>query len=134
MHNLCMKYIDIDKLTDTHFKRLTGVSWSTYYKLMVEILNAHSASTGRPPTLTKEDQLLLCFSYWREYRTLFHVGMTYGVSESTASRIVSDTEDHLIKSKQFNLPKKIPTGGALGWDVVIIDATEIAVNALKKQL
>ena len=131
MHNLCMKYIDIHKLTDAQFKRLTGVSWSTY-KLMVEILNAHSASTGRPPTLTKEDQLLLCLSYWREYRTLFHVGMTYGVSESTASRIVRDTEDHLIKSKQFNLPKKVPTGGALDWDVVIVDATEIPVQRPKK--
>ena len=119
-----MKYIDIHKLTDAQFKRLTGISWSTY-KLMVKILNAHSASTGRPPTLTKKDQLLLCLSYWREYRTLFHIGMTYGVSESTASRIVRDVEDYLIKSKQFNLPKKTPNGGALDWDVVIVDVTEI---------
>ena len=68
---------------------------------------------------------MLCLSYWREYRTLFHVGMTYGVSESTASRIVRDVEDYLIKSKQFNLPKKTPNGGALDWDVVIVDVTEI---------
>ncbi|MBF7694254.1 transposase family protein [Acinetobacter pollinis] len=30
-------------------------------------------SKGRPPKLCLEDQVLLCLSYWREYRTLFHV-------------------------------------------------------------
>lgn len=54
--------------------------------------------------------------------TLFYVEKTNGVSESTASRIVLDIEDHLIKSKQFNLPKKIPMSGAVDWAVIIVDA------------
>ncbi|WP_228722135.1 helix-turn-helix domain-containing protein [Acinetobacter sp. BIGb0196] len=45
-------------------------------------------SKGRPPKLCLEDQVLLCLSYWREYRTLFHVAASYGVSEPAASRIV----------------------------------------------
>ncbi|WP_197710996.1 helix-turn-helix domain-containing protein, partial [Acinetobacter baumannii] len=36
---------------------------------------------GRPPKLSIEDQILLGLSYWREYRTLFHVATSYGVSE-----------------------------------------------------
>lgn len=126
-----MKYIDIQKLTDPQFKRLTGISWSTY-KVMIDVLNLHLSSIGRPSKLSIEDQLLLCLSYWREYRTLFHVGMTYGVSEATASRIVRYTEDCLIRSKKFNLPKKLPVGGGLDWDVVIVDATEIVVQRPKK--
>ncbi|WP_350353993.1 helix-turn-helix domain-containing protein [Acinetobacter terrae] len=50
---------------------------------------------------------MLCLSYWREYRTLFHVATSYGVSEPTASRIVRHVEDCLIQSNLFNLPKSL---------------------------
>lgn len=30
MHNLRMKYIDSKKLSETQFKRYTGISWSTF--------------------------------------------------------------------------------------------------------
>ncbi|MEQ1231018.1 transposase family protein, partial [Acinetobacter junii] len=43
---------------------------------------------GRPSSLSLEDQLLMTLSYWREYRTLFHVAMSHGIHESTASRII----------------------------------------------
>ncbi|WP_212749524.1 helix-turn-helix domain-containing protein [Acinetobacter sp. NIPH 298] len=52
-------------------------------------------SKGRPAKLCLEDQVFLCLSYWREYKTLFHVATSYGVSESTASRIVRQVEDTL---------------------------------------
>ena len=42
-------------------------------------------------------------------------------------------EDCLIRSKKFHLPKKLPAGGGLNWDVVIVDATEIVVQRPKKQ-
>lgn len=38
----------------------------------------------------------------------------------------------IIRSKKFNLPKKLPVGGGLDWDVVIVDATEIVVQRPKK--
>lgn len=131
MHNLCMKYINIHKLTEDQFKRLTGISWSTY-KMMIDVLNLHLSSTGRPSKLSIEDQLLLCLSYWHEYRTLFHVGMTYGVSEATASIIVRYIEDCLIRSNKFNLPKKLSASGGLDWNIVIVDATEIIVQYPKE--
>ncbi|WP_228131249.1 transposase family protein, partial [Acinetobacter baumannii] len=45
---------------------------------MVEQLQKHVSAKGRPPKLSLEDQDLLCLSYWREYRTLFHVATSYG--------------------------------------------------------
>ena len=95
VHNLRMKYIDSNKLSDTQFKRYTGISWSTFY-LMVEQLQKHVSAKGRPPKLSLEDQVLLCLSYWREYRTLFHVATSYGVSEPT---IECDTDVHLKESE-----------------------------------
>ena len=106
-----MKYIDSKKLSETQFKRYTGISWSTFY-LMVEQLQKHIPAKGRPSKLGIEDQILLCLSYWREYRTLFHVATSYGVSEPTASRVVRHVEDCLIKSNLFNLSKSLPGGEA----------------------
>ena len=87
---------------------------------------------GRPTKLCIKDQVLLCLSYWREYRTLFHVATSYGVSEPTASRIVRHVEDRLIQSNLFNLPKKLPEGKSIDWNVVIVDATEIPIQRPKK--
>ncbi|TCB36958.1 transposase family protein [Acinetobacter sp. ANC 4910] len=131
VHNLRMKYIDSKKLSETQFKRYTGISWSTFY-LMLEQVQKHVPVKGRPPKLSVEDQVLLCLSYWREYRTLFHVAMSYGVSEPTASRIVRHVEDCLIQSKLFNLPKNLPEGEGIDWNVVIVDATEIPIQRPKK--
>ena len=88
-------------------------------------------SKGRPAKLCPEDQVLLCLSYWREYRTLFHVATSYGLSEPTASRIVRQVEDTLIHSGLFNLPKDIPEGEVIDWNVVIVDATEIPIQRPK---
>ncbi|WP_411710078.1 transposase family protein [Acinetobacter soli] len=67
--------------------RYIGISWSTF-DLMVEQLKMYIPAKGRPSKLSLKDQILLCSSYRREYRTLFHVVTSYGVSEPTASSIV----------------------------------------------
>ena len=131
MHNLRMKYIDSKKLSETQFKRYTGISWSTFDS-MVEQLKMYVPTKGRPTKLSIEDQILLCLSYWREYRTLFHVATSFGVSEPTASRVVRHVEDCLIKSNLFNLPKNLPEGEGIDWNVVIVDATEIPIQRPKK--
>ena len=99
----------------------------------VEQLKKHVTTKGRRPKLSMEDQVLLCLSYWREYRTLFHVATSYGVSEPTASRIVRHVEDCLIKSNLFNLPKNLPEGEGIDWNMVIVDTTEIPIQRPKKQ-
>ncbi|MFW1798991.1 transposase family protein [Acinetobacter nematophilus] len=99
---------------------------------MVEQLQRQVSAKGRPSKLSSEDQVLLCLSYWREYRTLFHVAISYGVSELTASRIVRHVKDCLIQSNLFNLPKNLPAGEGIDWNVVIVDATEIPIQRPKK--
>ena len=75
----------------------------------------------------------MCLSYWREYRTLFHVDDIWCFG-TTASRINSwHVEDCLIKSNLFNLQKKLPKGTGIDWDVVIVDATEIPIQRPKKK-
>ena len=74
----------------------------------------------------------MTLSYWREYRTLFHVSMSYGIHESNASRIIQKIENILIKSDKFHLPKKLPQGEGLDWEVVVVDATEITIERPKK--
>ncbi|WP_180013756.1 transposase family protein, partial [Acinetobacter sp. YH16031] len=59
----------------------------------------------------------MCYRGKREYRTLFHVAKSYGVSEPTASRIVRHVEDCLIRSNLFNLPKDLPEGEGIDWNV-----------------
>ncbi|MBW4607824.1 MAG: transposase family protein [Hassallia sp. WJT32-NPBG1] len=44
--------------------------------------------------------------YWREYRTYFHIGQSWGVNESTAYRIIRKIEDILVTSREFSLPGK----------------------------
>ncbi|MDR0365019.1 MAG: transposase family protein [Bacteroidales bacterium] len=44
--------------------------------------------------------------YYREYRTQFHIGITYGVSESRVCKIIKEIESILIKDSCFHYPKK----------------------------
>ncbi|KAF1018893.1 MAG: hypothetical protein GAK29_04084 [Acinetobacter bereziniae] len=73
-----MKYLDSKGLFGSQFKRYTGISRSTF-SLMVEQIQIQIPSKGRLPKLCLEYQVLLCLSYWREYRTLFYVATSYGV-------------------------------------------------------
>ncbi|WP_155858648.1 transposase family protein [Acinetobacter soli] len=127
-----MKYLDSKKLSDSQFKRYTGI-FRSIFSLMVEQMQMQIPSKGRPPKLCLENQVLLCLSYWREYLTLFHVATSYDVSERTASIIVRQVEDTLVRSGLFNLPKDIPEGEGIDWNVVILDATEIPIQRPKKQ-
>ena len=105
-----MNYEQVKTLKPTEFKRLCGVYPDTF-KDMVTVLKAEKVwqkKTGRPSKLSTEDQLLITLEYWREYRTYFHLGNSWGVNESTAYRIVKKVENILIKSGLFNVPKKIP--------------------------
>jgi len=63
---------------------------------------------GRPSKLSLPDQLLLTLSYWREYRTQFHLAASYGIVETTATRIIKRVEDTLIASGRFSWPKRSP--------------------------
>ena len=100
-----MRYETVETLKDEEFKRSTGVQRSTFEK-MLAVVTTGLRDFGRPTKLSRADQLLLTLMYWREYRTEFHIGLTYGVSEATVCRTIKKVENVLIQSKQFHLPGK----------------------------
>jgi DNA-directed RNA polymerase specialized sigma subunit len=82
-----MRYEEIKSRQDSEFKRLTGVRRDTF-DAMLSVVENSLREFGRPPKLSRADQLLLTLTYWREYRTEFHIGADFGVSESTVCRTI----------------------------------------------
>jgi len=87
-----MKYEDTKTWKDTDFKRFTGVRSKTFAK-MLAVLEKELPKFGRPPKLSRADQLLLTLMYWREYRTQFHIAGSYGISEAMVCRTINKVED-----------------------------------------
>ena len=130
--NLHMRYKTVQALKDEDFKRSTGVQHTTFEK-MLEVVETGLREFGRPTKLSRADQLLLTLMYWREYRTEFHIGLTYGVSESTVCRTIQKIENVLIQSKQFHLPgKKALQPSDTIIEIVLVDATEQPIERPKK--
>ena len=127
-----MRYETVKELKDTDFKRSTGVSREMFEKMLV-VLQKEMHDFGRPPKLARTDQLLMTLMYWREYRTEFHIGITYGVSEATVCRTIQKVENVLMKSGEFRLPgrKALQPSDTL-IEVVLIDATEQPIERPKK--
>ncbi|RYZ91742.1 MAG: transposase family protein, partial [Moraxellaceae bacterium] len=97
---------------DVDFKRYTGIQKATFVQ-MLDAMQDHEApktKSGRPSDLSLEAQILLALTYWREYRTLYHIVMDFSIHESSASRIVKKVEEVLINSGKFDLPRKLPHG------------------------
>jgi DDE superfamily endonuclease len=131
-----MRYRTVRKLKDEGFRRLTGVRRETFDRmaaLLKEAKRLQKARGGKPNRLIVEDQLLMLLGYWREYRTYFHVGQTYEISESAAYRNIKWCEDTLAKSKAFRLPgRKAVAASDRNYEVVLIDATETPIERPKK--
>ncbi|KJV77293.1 DDE superendonuclease family protein [Orientia tsutsugamushi str. TA716] len=71
--------------------------------------------------------------YLREYRTYFHIGQNYGISESSAYKAVKWVEDTLVKHLNFALPgRKVIMKSDMNYEVVLIDATESPIERPKK--
>jgi len=127
-----MRYEKVEFLSDAEFKRCTGVQSPTFKK-MLEVVETGLHDFGRPTTLNRADQLLMTLMYWREYRTQFHIGLTYGVSEATVCRTIQKIENVLIQSKQFHLPgRKALQPSETLIEIVLVDATEQPIERPKK--
>lgn len=127
-----MRYETVKQLKDEEFKRLTGVSRAMFEKMLKEV-KAGLRDFGRKPKLSREDQLLLTLMYWREYRTEFHIGVTYEVSEATVCRTIQKIENVLMQSGEFRLPgRKALQPSDTVIEVVLIDATEQPIERQKK--
>jgi len=127
-----MRYETLQEYEASEFKRFTGVRITTFSAMLQAVIEQRRVF-GRPSKLSLADQLLLTVLYWREYRTLFHLGADFGVSEATASRIVRKIENALVKSERFRLPgKKSLREGETTFEIVWVDATECPVERPQK--
>jgi len=131
------KYEAVSKLSSFDFRRLTGVQKTTFVKMIDIVKNAENKKTsrrGKPPHLSIEDRLLMALEYLREYRTYFHLGQSYGLSESACYRNCRWIEDTLIKSKAFSLPgRKALLRSNAEFEVILVDATETPIERPKKK-
>jgi len=113
------------------FKRRFGVHLATF-NAMVKTLQPVWRSTPKPgvkPKLGLAERVLIALEYWREYRTYFHIGSSWGVSESTACRIVHWVEEQLMRSGCFRLPGKKQLVKGSGYpEVTVMDVTETPIE------
>jgi hypothetical protein len=131
-----MQYAKLSHLDDDQFRRLTGVKRATFGKMLGILEVAHAkkkARGGRPNAAPVQDMLLMALEYLREYRTYFHVGTNYGLSESAAYTTIRWVEDTLVRDGTFSLPgRKELLKSDTDIEVVLIDATESPVQRPKK--
>lgn len=131
-----MSYENIKHLSPEKFKRHCGVKAETFRhicKFIGEELKRTQKKPGRPPHLCLEDQVLLTFEYWREYRTQFHIANSWNLSEPTVCRIIRKIEDILKRCPDFRLPgKKVLQKSENLFEVIVVDATGTMIERPKK--
>jgi hypothetical protein len=129
-------YDQIKRLADKKFRRLTVVKHSTFSKMVEIIKDAEQqkkALGGRKNKLSIENQLLMALEYLREYRTYFHIGQSYGISESSAYKAIKWIEDILINHPDFALPgRKALLKSDHEYEVICIDVAESPIERPKK--
>lgn len=130
-----MTYEQLKQLKPNAFKRRCGVHPETFEQ-MVEVLRPELDRRGKrggQAKLSVEDQLLVVLEYWREYRTQFHIGSSWGLSESAVCRLIRRVESLLMASGKFRLPgKKQLHQDAYQWQVLVVDVTESQIERPKK--
>ena len=85
-----MNYTIAQTLSSEHFKRRFGIHRATF-KQIVKALKPEWRATPKPgakPKLELENRVLVALEYWREDRTYFPIGSSWGISEATVCRIL----------------------------------------------
>ena len=133
-----IKYYKVRNLTKEDFKRVVGVKIETY-KEMVKVVRRHyrenKAKGGTKKSLSANDETLMMLEYYREYRTFKHLGVDYGVSESTAHYVMTKIEKILIVEAKFHLEKLKhiePQKKGEDIEITVVDVTESECERPKK--
>ncbi|WP_342223495.1 transposase family protein [Spiroplasma endosymbiont of Asaphidion curtum] len=99
-----MKFDKFNFINDKELLRLTGIKQSTFNKMLNILKEAELKKFkrgGKNNKLSLENRLLMTLSYWREYRTYFHLGKSFDISEASCYRNIKWIEDILIKHPDF---------------------------------
>jgi hypothetical protein len=136
---LSRKNMDYQNLSAKKFKRRFGVHKQTFREMVeavksVEAKSYSPSKRGPKPKLSVEEQILVTLEYWREYRTYFHIGTSWKLSESTICRIVNRIEKMLLESGRFRLKgKKALLNRAKIPEVTVMDVTETPIERPQKK-
>ena len=133
--SLDMRYSELEHLSNPEFKRLCGLSRGTFGE-MTEVLRPHLNRQGRrggQAKLSVEDQLLVVLEYWREYRSQFHIGVSWGLHETSVGRLIKKVEGLLVQCGKFRLPsqRQLYQPG-WEWKVMVVDVGEMEIERPKK--
>jgi hypothetical protein len=75
----------------------------------------------------------MTLEYWREYRTQFHIGVSWGLDETNVLRNIRKVENILMKSGLFNVEgKKKVRDLDSDIEVLVVDVAEHEVERPKK--
>ena len=130
------KYATLSKLSNSKFRRYTGLRRNNFeiIKFIIEQYEVnYKIKSGRPSSLYIEDQVLMLLEYYRENRTFFHLGTSYGLHESNAQRTIVKIENILIKSGYFRLEGKKILLTDKQVHSILIDVTETPAQRPKKK-
>ena len=130
-----MKTEEIISQSEKDFERYTGIPMWLYWESVAILVRAKREKArrgGRKTKLKCWEMLLMSLEYWREYRTYFHIGKSYGVSESNCYKMIIWVENTLIKSGKYSLPGKAALLAGESVKTVLFDATESPVERPKK--
>lgn len=128
----------LQKYSAASFKRATGIHRPIFEELVqiiTEYKQAHrlDPKKGRKATLSIENQLLMVLMYLREYRTQYHIGITYGLSESSVCETIKEIENIIIQDNRYHLPgKKELVKSDNSIEIVLVDVSESPIERPKK--
>ena len=126
----------ISKLKDNEYRQIFGVKKPTFEAMLAILEEAYEQlhkQGGRPPKLTVLDRLVITLGYYREYRTMAHIGFDYNISKSCISLAVKWVEDTLLQDGTFSLPgKRELANPGTDIEIIIVDATEQETERPKK--
>jgi hypothetical protein len=131
-----MPYQELETLSGVAFKRLCGVPRATFSERVEVVRPPHlerHGQRGGQAKLSAEDHLLVGLEYWREYRSQFHIGVSWGVHETTVGRMVRKVEDRLVKCGKCRLPsqRQLYQPGWAG-KVMMVDVGEMEIERPQK--
>lgn len=73
----------------------------------------------------------MALEYLREYRTYFHIGQSYDISESSAYKAIRWIEDTLIKHPDVALPgKKVLVKSDIKYELVLSVASKDGLSEI----
>lgn len=130
-----MNYTIAPTLCPEHLKRRFGVQTKTFKQMnaVLKPLGRPTPKPGAKPKLALEERVLIALEYWREYRTYFQIGSSWGISQASVCRIVHWVEDALIGCGRFRLPgKKQLVRGFGNRSVVVVDVSETPIERPKR--